>query len=360
MPLKKLFIMTHNLLGGGTERALTTLANAFFRDGVEVSILTEYASPCAYPLDPGIRVIPLTERTTCRSRDIFPVYRRLRRLVKAERPDAVLALPEKVNVWTVLFLLGSGTPVVVSERNDPSRHPESRIKRLLRKLIYPCAGGFIFQTERQAAYFSPSIRRRATVLDNPLDTAALPAPFAGERNKTVVSAGRLEPQKNFPLLITAFAAFLPAHPGWKLIIYGEGSLREALAEQSKRLGLTEAILLPGRSERLAQDMREAGMFVLPSDFEGLPNALIEAMALSLPVIATDCPCGGPASLIRSGENGLLTPVGDAAALAQAMAHLAADPALAKRLGAAAYGVRNRLALKSVAGQWRAYIARVIG
>lgn len=356
--LRKLFLMTHNMAGGGCERVIAQLANRFAAAGVDCAVLTEYRHESFFPLEEGVRLVPLSEGAACRSRDIPRVYGALRRLVRRERPDVVLAMPEKVNVWTVLFLLGSGVPVVVSERNDPERHPESRLKRLLRRLVYPFARGFIFQTEQQAAYFSPRIRRRGIVLDNPLDLSRVPEPCGGAREKTVVTAARLSPQKNLPLLLAAFRAFYKAHPDWTLVIHGEGEERAALERLAAELP-AGAVSLPGASGDVLERMKNGGMFVLSSDFEGMPNALIEAMAMGLCCIATDCPAGGPAALISDGENGLLTPVGDSAALAQAMLRAAEEPGLAARLGEAALGIRTRLDADVVAEKWRTYLERSI-
>ena len=355
--MKKLLIMTHNMAGGGCERVIALLAGAFAARGIEVMIATEYAAPCAYALDPRVALRPLTEDPVCRTRDIPRVYAALRRVCRKFRPDAVLAMPEKVNVWTVLALLLSGTPVIVSERNDPARHPESRVKRLLRRLVYPAAAGFIFQTEEARSYFPARIRRRGVVLDNPLDCRDLPAPYTDARDRVIVGAGRLDGQKNFALLIRAFTDFYAAHPDWRLVIYGEGGAREALEEMASALP-AGAVTLPGRTEQLARDMQRAGMFVLSSDFEGMPNVLIEAMAMGLPAISTDCASGGPRALIRDRENGLLVPVGDRAALGGAMARLADDAALAARLGARAAELRDRVSLARVSEKWREYIESI--
>ena len=357
-PLKKLFIMTHNMAGGGCERVIAQLANRYAAEEIDCTVLTEYAHESYFPLDPRVKLTALTKEAVCKTKDIPKVYLRLRRLVRREKPDLVLAMPEKVNVWTVLFLLGSGVPVVVSERNDPNRHPESRIKRLLRTLVYPFSNGFIFQTEQQADFFSENIQKRGSVIDNPLELSRIPEPYAGVREKTVVSATRLDPQKNLPMLLQAFARFYRTHPDWRLILYGEGAERARLENMAAKLP-EGAVLLPGSSKTLLSDIREAGMFVLSSDFEGMPNALIEAMALGLPCIATDCPAGGPASLIETERNGLLVPVGDPRAMAKAMCRIADDAAFADRLGENAAKIRTRLDANTVAQQWRTYLERVI-
>lgn len=356
--LSSILIMTHNMAGGGCERVIAQLANRFAGQGMHVTIATEYRADSFYSLSDAVKLVALSDKAACRSRDIPAVYGALRRFVKKNKPDVVLAMPEKVNVWTVLFLLGSGTPVVVSERNDPRRHPESRIKRLLRRLLYPFAAGFVFQTEEAAAYFSKPIAERGVVLPNPLDTSRIPAPFTGERKQRIVSAGRLEKQKNYPLLIRAFSIFHKAHPDYTLTIYGEGTERDALTALAASLNVSDAVQLPGQTKILGQDMNDAAMFVLSSDFEGMPNVLIEAMAAGLPCIATDCSAGGCRALIADKENGLLTSVGDCDGLANAMTSIADDAVLAKKLGKNAESVRDKLDETVVAERWKSYLERV--
>ena len=356
---RRISVVTHKMTGGGCERVVAQLCNYLSAEGVACTLYTECNVPSFYPLDARVAVVPLLSGERMRAIDVPPVYRKLRRLIRRERPDAVLAMPEKVNVWTVLSLLCTGVPVVVSERNDPCRHPENWLKRLLRRLVYPFASGFLFQTQQAADYFPPRIRARGTVLDNPLDTSRLPAPFTGAREQTVVSAGRLHPQKDYPLLLRAFQAFSARCPGWSLVIYGEGGERDALTRLAAALSLPKgAVRLPGQTDKLAEAILRAGMFVMSSAYEGMPNALIEAMALGLPCISTDCPCGGPASLIRNGENGLLVPPGDADALADAMARLANDAAFAASLGTNALSVRTRMDGTNVLNKWRRYLDRI--
>ena len=351
----KLMIVTHNMAGGGCERVIARLLWYFAARGDECSLVTECAGASFYELLALTRHA-LSDSEHMRAKDVPRVYRRLRRLVMQERPDIVLAMPEKVNVWTLLFLLGTGVPVVVSERNDPMRHPESRIKRLLRRLVYPGAAGFVFQTQLAADYFPPRVRARGIVLDNPLDVERMPKANTGARQNTVVGAGRLAPQKNFPLLLEAFADFYHEHPDWRLIIYGEGDGRAALEAQAAGLLPAGAWSLPGQTDRLYEELLTAGMFVLSSDFEGMPNVLIEAMALGAPCVATDCRVGGPAALIQDGENGLLTPVGDEGALAGAMTRIAADAAFAGAVPRRAAEIRARLSAETVCEQWRNYLA----
>lgn len=355
--LKTLFLVTHKMSGGGCERVIAQLLNRFSQQGIACTLITECDVPSFYVLDKRIRQIPLLASAGMRAGDVPKVYGKLRSLVKTERPDLILAMPEKVNVWTVLCLRGTGVPVVVSERNDPRRHPENRIKRALRTLIYPFADGFVFQTQQAADCFSRKIRARGVVLPNPLDTSALPSPTIDHRKTTVVSAGRLHAQKNFPLLIAAFTAFYKTHPSWRLIVYGEGNERDTLERMISTLP-KDAVTLPGQVSELPTKIADCGVFVLTSDYEGMPNVLIEAMAMGCACVATDCPVGGCAALIRDGENGLLVPIGDEVGLTNALCKIADNATLAHTLGENAIKVRDTLDERIIVEKWRQYLDRI--
>ena len=356
--MKKLMIVTHKMSGGGCERVIAQLLNCFARDGIECKLVTECGVPSFYELPESVEQIYLTFGKTMPASKIVKAYAKLRKLVKQEKPDLVLALPEKVNVWTVLFLLGLKVPVVVSERNDPHRHPENKIKRILRRLVYPLADGFIFQTSDAAAYFPRSIQKRGVVLDNPLDASRIPARFEGERRRVIAAAGRLHAQKNFDLLIRAFARFYKEHHEYSLVIFGEGPEKERLMKTASRLGVAGAVELPGQSKTLLEDINDCAMFVLSSDYEGMPNVLLEAMACGISCIATDCPIGGVRSLMTDGADGLMIPVGGEAELVDAMERLAGDATLSERLGLAAAQIRVRLDETQVAGKWRDYLETI--
>jgi glycosyltransferase involved in cell wall biosynthesis len=194
-----------------------------------------------------------------------------------------------------------------------------------------------------------------TVIRNPMSAKFFRPRFGGEREKTIVAVGRPVDYKNHRLLIEAFARIASDYPQYRLIIYGEGELRETLVKEVAELGLAERIQLPGNSEQIEEDIYRAMIYVLPSDFEGSPNSLIEAMLLGLACISTDCPCGGPAELITHGENGLLTPVGDVAKLAENLRYLLDNPHLIENFGRAAQALQELYEPQAVYETWERYL-----
>ena len=212
----------------------------------------------------------------------------------------------------------------------------------------------IFQTEMAKSFFPDAIQKKGVVLKNPVDAQRIPEQYTGERERVIVGAGRLSQQKNMPLLLKAFARFAPNHPEFKLRIFGEGELREELTELARSLQIAGQVELPGRSTALLEKMNSSAMFVLSSDYEGMPNVLLEAMCMGMPCISTDCPSGGPRELIKDGVNGLLVPVGDEAALYEAMERMA-DRVFATQLADAAYEIREELTSRDVFVSWYRYL-----
>lgn len=351
---KKIVVVTRNMVGDGAERVIAQLVNYFAAQGKRCSIVTLNDDEVFYKLDPSISVLPVGQKSGNKLLDKLLRYRQVRKLVLREQPDLVLSMPEEIGVYVLLALLGTRIPVYVSERNNPWVMPDVKVTRLLRTLMYPFARGIIFQTEMARSFFPASIQAKGVVLKNPVDASRIPAQFQGQREKVIVAAGRLSEQKNMPLLLKAFARFSPEYPEFKLRIFGEGELREELTALAHSLQIGEKTELPGRSTTLLEKMNSAAMFVLSSDYEGMPNVLLEAMCMGMPAISTDCPSGGPRELIEDGVNGLLVPVGDEAALHAAMERMA-DPEFAEKMAGAAYEIRETLTSREVFVSWYRYL-----
>jgi glycosyltransferase involved in cell wall biosynthesis len=255
--------------------------------------------------------------------------------------------------------MGTGIPVVVSERIDPSQHPIPWPWRLLRRLTYPRARAIVLQTRAAASYFPASWAGRIVVVPNPVPATSAPGP-GGVRprdgRRLIVGMGRLERQKGFDLMIRAFAAIAGERPDWDATILGDGPERGALAAAIAGAGMTERIALPGRESDAMGVLRRADLFVLSSRYEGFPNALCEAMACGLPVVAFDCR-SGPAEIVRDGVDGLLVPAGDVGALASAMSKLTGDPERRRAMGARATEVSERFSIDGVAALWESVLER---
>lgn len=172
----------------------------------------------------------------------------------------------------------------------------------------------------------------------------------GERKK-IVAVGRFTTQKNFPMLIRAFSEFHKKHSEYELVIYGEGELRTEYMKLIDELGLAYFVKLPGYVSDVNERMRSAAMYVSASNFEGISNAMLEALAMGVPSVCTDCPVGGAAMVIQDGRNGILIPVGDEQALYQQMCHLVENCEYAENLAQNALDIKNEYSIEMIANRW---------
>ena len=175
----------------------------------------------------------------------------------------------------------------------------------------------------------------------------------------IVTCGRLQPQKNHILLIDAFALIAESFPEVSLHIYGNGFMKDEIQQYIEKKELAQRVILEGPTADVPSVLKNAGMFVLSSDYEGMPNALMEALAAGVPSVSTDCPCGGPRMLIKDGENGILVPVGDVEALANSMTRLLEEPGLSDNIGAVARGYAKSYLPEKVHNQWENYIKEIV-
>ncbi|HXS04261.1 MAG TPA: glycosyltransferase [Rhodanobacter sp.] len=362
----RLTLVISSLGGGGAERVMATLANAWAAEGVAVTLVTlADRRGDKYPLHAAVNRVALD--VAGRSPHVFTALRNnavrlrsLRRALRAAQPDAIISFTTTVNLLVVLAVRGWRVPVIVSERSFVGAQPPRGMWRLVYRTLYRRAAAVVAQTRRGAVDLEARLSRPVVVIPNPVPdmppAAARVAPYG--RGQLVLAAGRLGVEKGFDILIDAFAMIAAEQPGWRLRIAGEGSARAALTEQIARHGLDGRVQLAGFDDDLPASMREADIFVLSSRYEGMPNALLEAMSLGLCCISSDCETG-PREIIDSGSNGWLVPVADAPALAEALQMLMNDKTLRQRIGARAVEVRETHSLRSVLARWDALVATLL-
>ena len=362
-PRRRLALVIANLGWGGAQKVLTAMANHWAAQGCEVTLISVDArrADCYFPPMPQVRLVYLgaAAPSATSARALFQNARRvvlLRRAVRAARAEAVISFLSATNVLTVLATRGLGVPVIVSERGDPDRASLPRAWRYARAVTYRLADSLVAQTEAALARFGSGIRRRGTVIPNPVASYGHAPDHDGCR---IVGVGHLVPVKGFDLLIQAFARVAPSYREWQLVLWGEGSHRDYLLALAERHGVGGRVECPGRSDAPGGWLASTTIFVLSSRHEGFPNALIEAMATGVPVVATDCPVGGPRAMIASGLDGLLVPPDDIEAMAAALARLMGDETLRRRLGSAATKSARRFAEPVVMAQWTGLVEQVI-
>jgi glycosyltransferase involved in cell wall biosynthesis len=336
---------------GGAERVISELLKNFVSANVECHLITLDKDKILYNIPKSVQIFEIGHQSKFRLLDKFLRYKQVRKYIKKNIPDVVLSLPEDIGIFVIPSLFFTKIPIVISERNNPWIMPWKKITRFCRFIFYPFASGFIFQTKQAQSFFSSKIQNKSIILPNPLNITKLPKMNISQRKKIIVSVGRLEKQKNYELLIKAFEVFYRTHQDYVLKIYGEGTLLPKLQELSKNLKINEVCIFPGRSDKILEEIKYSTMFVMSSLYEGLPNSLIEAMSIGLPVISTDCPSGGPATLIQNNINGILVKNDDIESLVQAMCKIADDNNFVLSLSDEASKIKSKFDSNIVCKQW---------
>ena len=323
--IKTIVFTCDSMESGGAERVIANLANEMALNNISVTIIGVSSiddTKSFYHLNDGVSYLTLAngshERIHFLKRLIL-----LRKVIKNIHPDVVIAFLPHVIIYTVFALLFSGIPCVVSERNNPYIDPKGFFLKWLRNVSFGLATGCVFQTKEAMQYYSYKVGQKSTIIKNPITLFANPRTKTNPVDNVVLSVGRLTPQKNFKCLIKAFSIFNnKCKNNYLLRIYGEGPLKDDLINYCTELNVLESVDFRGNCLNWHEKEVNDTMFVLSSDYEGMPNALAEAMALGIPSISTDCPTGGSRELINDGTNGYLVPTNDPIALSEKMIILA--------------------------------------
>ena len=357
----KIMFCLGSLNKGGAERVVSNLSNEFVRKNNDVTIVTTIkCTTLAYKLDKKIRIFSLDKndnKSNKISRNIKRIQK-LKRIILKENPDIILTFLPEPTYRVMLVNLFTRKKVIISVRNDPNIEYNNLIKKLLVKLLYTSANGFVFQTNDAKEWFSKKIQEKSVIIYNPIGQEFLCEPYNGKRENKIVSVGRLVEQKNHKMLIDAFNKIKDDIREYKLYIYGDGPLKEQLISYITKLKLLDRVIIAGNVNDIKEKIYKSKLFVLTSNYEGMPNSLIEAMSLGVPCISTDCKIGGPKELLENEKNGLLVNVEDSNELAKKMLLLIRDEKLSKEISKNGNKKCKDLSIEIIANKWIDYIKRI--
>ena len=318
--MKKILFAITGLGGGGAERVVSVWSSQLIQRGYDVGILTFARKKGEYVVDPRVKRLVVSENIEDYLRMSYVKrFRLMRKLVKEFSPNVVISFLTRMQIWMAAVMIGIRAKRIDTVRNSPWHWYEGAITKQLWKLCFKTGDLTILQSEDQKPYFSRGIQKKCVVVPNPLNEAYEREGKTAFPNKVTrfVAAGRLAKQKNYSLMIKAFAKTCEFNNEITLDIYGKGSDEQKIEIQGliNDLGMADRICLRGRTDDMHGTFVKYDAFVMSSDFEGMPNALAEAMAVGLVCISTDCKTG-PRDLVKDGENGFLVPVGDVDAMAE--------------------------------------------
>jgi len=366
-PVRNITLVIPTLEAAGAERVVSDHSNHWANKGWDITIIT-YMLPSQrvfYELHPEVKVVNVdfgegSSGILDGLRKNIERNNRMRKAIIDSSPDVVISHLNIVNVRVLLATRGTGIPVIVTEHAWPPLCDIGPVWSSLRTLTYPWADAITAPNKRILDYFPERIRRNSIAIPNPVRVADGNDTFNGltlPDTFNIVSIGRLEREKRFDLLLKAFAS-LPSQEMCHLTIVGEGGLRDQLTKLAENPGILPRVSFPGVIRNPWSSLKNAGLFVLSSEYEGFGLVLAEAMACGLPVISFDCPVG-PSDIIKHGVDGVLVPPLNEVALSTAMERLINDESERKRLGANARKSAERYSIEKIMPIWEDLIEQVI-
>lgn len=390
---KSIVFLIQSMSGGGAERVISLLSNELANRSYDVTLIITHQSlesANISGISNSIRLISLEDKARESSKFIKKF-----RLLKARCIDKIKKAFQKIdddfqlinlyqarnydnvkwlkdyfhknrNCITVAFLnepifmsllaKDNSTKIIISERNDPSKFVNTKTTMAFIRRMYPKADAMVFQSPDAMQWYQENTNVKGRVIFNPIKPD-LPERYVEERKKKIVNFCRISSQKNLTLLVNAFEIFSKEYPDYELYIYGDAvgngaeGYVDSVKETISHLNRQERIhILPAQND-IHNLIKDYAMFVSSSDFEGMSNSMLEAMAIGLPTICTDCPAGGARAIITDHENGILVPVNDEQAMADAMKEVADNPELAEKLSINGTKIREDLSVDKIVNQW---------
>ncbi|MBI0577479.1 glycosyltransferase [Neobacillus cucumis] len=336
MPIKKYLFVTNSLSSGGAERVVSILANGIAEEGYDVHLILYERVKNEYPISDKVKLHLLPKRNG-ENKIKYNTHKflKMRKMIYEISPDIIIPfLPDQVNH----FFLASRfmkIPFIFTVRNNPFLYPESKKMRLVGKMVALLSTGIFLQTKEQTEFFPKFAREKIFVVPNPVSNDLIGCNYQKRKSiAEIATFGRLSAQKNQRLLIHAFERVYKTNKSIRLSLYGAGEEENNLEVLVKSLGIDDVVTFKGRVSNVGDALMSTDLFVLSSNYEGMPNALMEAMAVGLPCISTDCPTG-PRDLIQNKENGILIKSNNIDELVSAINYCVENPLFCQEVGSAA-------------------------
>lgn len=349
--------ISDSLADGGAQRVMSILASTAADLGADVSLVLIRQKEKIYTVSDKVKIYEL--KTESNKNKILSRIRQLHYLIKDSEATTLIPFLPIISLYTFIANIGVGKKIIVSERADPKVTVfakglswKDRIAYAIKKMgLYRQAHWIVFQTPDAQRCYSKKVQRKSSIIPNPLNLDQLPFPFEGKREHIIVAVGRLAEEKNFSLLIHAFAEFHKIYKDYKLIIYGDGPLKKVLNAEIKSLQLESYVKLPGFVPSVDEKMYKSAMYISTSNHEGISNSMLEALGMGIPTIVTDCPIGGSKMFVTTDKNGILIPMNDKKSLVNAMKKIADDAKYASSLSQNAVQIRHDLDAITISKKW---------
>lgn len=390
---KTIYIVLYTLSVGGAERHASSIANYLSKHGYNVKIILLQNDIVEYCLQDDIEVIPLSNlnypnvvtnsKVSFANKLLLKTYKKIsenkynfldRKLYIESlylrklgfyfstqnniEHSIVLSFMTIPNITTAILKNKFRYKLILGEFTSPQLEfevdaPENRLKQM----YFPNADGFVFQTYEQEEFYSYLESVKKIVIPNPIEEISV-NPFYGKRKKEIVNYCKHVKAKNLPLLIHSFAKLVKEYPEYKLVIYGDGPERNNTEKCVIDHGIQDNVMLRPYARNVLELVRDSAMFVSSSDREGISNSMLEAMAIGLPTVCTDCPAGGARMFIDSYKNGIIVPVNDSESLYKAMKYVIDNPDKASIMAENAINIKKTLEKNMILKQWHDFLNNI--
>lgn len=336
---KRILFVVSQIGTGGAERVISTLASYCAENGDVVSLITFRDTKNSYSIS------PLVKHTRVEGNPIRRAVA-IRNFIKENAIDVYITF--ELN-YGIVCSMGTGVKYITSMRNDPRNDAVSLRERIFRYFNFLFAHHVVFQTDEIMAYFPKAIQKHGSVIMNPLKDGIVE--YHGEREPKIVAVCRLEPQKNIPMMLDVFEKIHSLYPNFELHLYGDGNLRAEVEKGIASRYLQDSFILEGFQNSVDEKIRKATVYICTSDYEGLSNSLLEAMAIGLPCVTTDSGGGGARSVIEDEKNGFLVPVGAVDLMVDRIRQLIEDKNLLDSISVNSSKIRQKLSREIICEEW---------
>jgi len=346
--MKKILFVNGSLTNGGSERVMVKIANYLSSlDDYDVSMISIIDDEITYIPDDKIHLFFLHEKKGRRNSKIERI-KKIRKILKEVKPDYVISFLYNINIYSLISSIGICKNVIVSERNNP-KFRKFYIKFLEEFFYFLFAKKVVFQTDEVKNYYSKCVQSKSVVIPNPVDQEK--QNMFNPKSKNIIAIGRLNEQKNFPLLLKSFALFSKKYSDYTLNIYGNGSLLDSLKKISQDLNIQDSVFFHGYDNDIKSKLSDSFIYVSSSNFEGISNSMLEALSLGIPTISTDSAGGGARSVIKSFYNGILVPTNDVERLYLALCKVVEDKDFALELSKNAFETIRNYSTEKICNKW---------
>lgn len=359
--MKNLVFISNGMGFGGAEKMIFFIANSLSKRNfhcliVNMNVYNDMDTDYKQKLEDGVELLTLPPVPQGKNKHSYRISQ-IKKVAIRHKADIIIGFTTFPNIYAKIVSTLLHVPSIISERGDPNQNQGNTLKSKISMAVVNRSKGGVFQTEGAKDCYGKALQKRGIVIPNPIFIKGeiLTVPY-DQREKTVVSVGRLDNlQKRYDIMIGSFRLFSAKHPEYILKLYGTGPDEKQIREWVDKAGLSDRVRFMGLTTQPMQDIASDGMFLITSDYEGISNSLLEAMAVGLPCVSTDHTPGGARLLIQDHENGLLAPMQDCEGLARAMCEFAENFKLADECGNEAKKVLIRFSPEKIIDMWEEYI-----